>query len=147
MELRYLSESFFTKYSNCPELMQKGKRPYVILLIQTEAMRFAVPFRSSMNKAKKYCYVTNKKKNSGLDFEKSVPIVSDDWLKDGDYPTINEYEFNYIKFDEAKIKYQFTVFLKAFRKYIEKRKANPKIPENKDFQFCTLKYFLKELGL
>ena len=110
-------------------------------------MKFAIPFRTSMNRAKKYCYITDKKKNSGLDFEKSIPIITDKWLKENDYPIINEYEFNYIKFDESKIKYQFTVFLNAFKKYISRRKANPKIPENKDFQFCTLKYFLKELGL
>jgi hypothetical protein len=110
-------------------------------------MKFAIPFRTSMNRAKKYCYITDKKKNSGLDFEKSIPIITDSWLKEDDYPVINEYEFNYIKFDESKIKYQFTVFLNAFKKDITRRKANPKIPENKDFQFCTLKYFLKELGL
>ena len=48
-----------------------------------------------MNRAKKYCYITDKKKNSGLDFEKSIPIITDKWLKENDYPIINEYEFNY----------------------------------------------------
>ena len=147
MELRYLSEEFFKKYKDYPELMQKDSRPYVILIVKTETMKFAIPFRTSMNSAKKYCYITDKKKNSGLDFEKSIPVLSDKWLNDTDYPIINSYEFNYIKFDEAKIIYQFSIFLKAFRKYIGRRKENPKLPENKDFQFCTLKYFLKELGL
>ena len=104
-------------------------------------------FKTSMNRAKKYCYITDKKKNSGLDFEKSIPIITNSWLKENVYPVINEYEFNYIKFDESKIIYQFTVFLNAFKKNITRRKKNPNIPENKDFQFCTLKYFLKELGL
>ena len=147
MELRYLLEEFFKTHKDYPELIQKDNRPYVILVIQTETMKFAIPFRTSMNRAKKYCYITDKKKNSGLDFEKSIPIITDKWLKENDYPIINEYEFNYIKFDESKIKYQFTVFLNAFKKYISRRKENPNIPENKNFQFCTLKYFLKELGL
>ena len=147
MELRYLSEEFFKTYKDYPELMQKGSRPYVILVIQTETMKFAIPFRTSMNRAKKYCYITDKKKNSGLDFEKSIPIITNSWLKENAYLVINEYEFNYIKFDESKIIYQFTVFLNAFKKNITRRKKNPNIPENKDFQFCTLKYFLKELGL
>ena len=80
MELRYLSEEFFKTHKNYPELMQKDNRPYVILVIQTETMKFAIPFRTSMNRAKKYCYITDKKKNSGLDFEKSIPIITDKWL-------------------------------------------------------------------
>ena len=74
-------------------------------------------------------------------------MLSENWLKKDDYPTINEYEYNYIKFDESKIKYQFSVFLNAFKKSVKRRKQNPNIPEDKNFQFCTLKYFLKELGL
>lgn len=62
MELRYLSEEFFKTHKDYPELMQKDNRPYVILVIQTETMKFAIPFRTSMNRAKKYCYITDKKK-------------------------------------------------------------------------------------
>lgn len=64
MELRYLSDAFFQKHKDYPELMQKGDRPYAILVIETETMKFAVPFRTSMNKAKKYCYVTDKVKKT-----------------------------------------------------------------------------------
>ena len=115
----------------------------VIESVKCEAFNSAVPSSRNITPGS----LTDKKINSGLDFEKSIPIITDKWLKENDYPIINEYEFNYIKFDESKIKYQFTVFLNAFKKYISRRKENPNIPENKDFQFCTLKYFLKELGL
>lgn len=127
MELRYLSESFYDKYGNYPEILNKNNRPYIIIVIEIENLKFAIPFRTSMNNHKKYCYITNKEKKSGLDFEKAIPILDDSWLSTSSFPTINQYEFNYIKFDEQKI--------------------NPNIPDNKDFSFCTLKYFHKELGL
>lgn len=147
MELRYLSDIFYNKYQDCSEILIKKNRPYIILIIEIDNLKFAIPFRSSMNIHKKYCYITNKEKKSGLDFEKSIPIFDDSWLSTKNYPTINQYEFNYIKFEEYKIKHMFTNFLKAYKKDFYKRKESPDIPQNKDFIFCTLKYFHRELGL
>ena len=35
----------------------------------------------------------------------------------------------------------------SYKKDFYKRKESPDIPQNKDFIFCTLKYFHRELGL
>ena len=44
MELRYLSSLFYQKYNNCSEIMSKGEtRPYIILIIEIENNKFAIP--------------------------------------------------------------------------------------------------------
>lgn len=147
MELRYLSDYFYEKYKNCHEILIKENRPYIILIIELKNIKFAIPLRTTINVHKKYCYITNKSKHSGLDFEKAIPIFNEKWLSDKNFPTINQTEFNYIKFEEKKIKYLFENFYKAYIKYVNKRKQNPNIPIHNDFKYCTLQYFHKELGL
>ena len=103
MELRYLSDYFYEKYKNCHEILIKENRPYIILIIELKNIKFAIPLRTTINVHKKYCYITNKSKHSGLDFEKAIPIFNEKWLSDKNFPTINQTEFNYIKFEEKKI--------------------------------------------
>ena len=53
MELRYLSPAFYSKYKNCPEIMSKGEtRPYIILIIEIENNKFAIPIRTIYIKQK-----------------------------------------------------------------------------------------------
>ena len=133
MELRYLSSVFYQKYKDCTEIMSKGEtRPYIILLIEVENNKFAIPIRTNLHKTKD-CDESNPQANSGLDSTK--------------YPEIEHKEYNYIKFKEREIKIAFAKFVADYKKDIIRHKKNPNIPSNPRFQYRTLQYFKKELGV
>jgi hypothetical protein len=46
----YLSDQFYEDYpkSQFPELLRKSDRPYIMFLIKTENLTFAIPFRSNI---------------------------------------------------------------------------------------------------
>ncbi|MCI6366572.1 MAG: hypothetical protein MR911_08765 [Spirochaetia bacterium] len=147
MELRYLSPAFYSKYKNCPEIMSKGEtRPYIILIIETENNKFAIPIRKNLHKTKD-CYESNPATNSGLDYTKALVITRDDYIDITRYPEIDHKEFNYIKFKEREIKIAFSKFVQDHKKDVVRHIKNPSIPENPRFKYCTLQYFKKELGI
>ena len=54
--------------------MKKGEtRPYIILLIEIEKNKFAIPIRTNLYKTRD-CYESNPQTNSGLDYTKAVVI-------------------------------------------------------------------------
>ena len=147
MELRYLSSLFYQKYKDCKEIMNKGEtRPYIILIIEVENNKFAIPIRTNLHKSKD-CYETNPESNSGLDYTKAVVITRDDYIDSSRYPEIEHKEYNYIKFKEREIKFAFTKFVSEYKKDYIRHQKNPNIPENPRFRYCTLQYFKTELGL
>ena len=147
MELRYLSSLFYQKYKNCSEIMGKGKtRPYIILVIELENHKFAIPIRTNLHKTRD-CYESNPKTNSGLDYTKALVITREDYIDSTRYPEIEHKEFNFIKFKEREIKLAFTKFVADYKKDVIRHLKNPNIPPNPRFQYCTLQYFKAELGL
>lgn len=102
MELRYLSSTFYQKYKNCSEIMSKGEtRLYIILIIETETNKFAIPIRTNLHKTKD-CYESNPITNSGLDYTKALVITKEEYIDTTRYPEIEHKEFNYIKFKGVK---------------------------------------------
>ena len=88
MELRYLSSVFYQKYKDCTEILSKGEtRPYIILIIEVENNKFAIPIRTNLHKTKD-CYETNPKTNSGLDYTKAVVISRNDYIDSTKYCTL-----------------------------------------------------------
>ena len=147
MELRYLSQLFYQKYKDCSEILSKGEtRPYIIIVIEIDKLKFAIPIRTNLHGTKD-CYESNPKTNSGLDYTKSVVITRDDYIDMTRFPEIEHKEYNYIKFKEREIKLAFTKFVDEYKKDYIRHTKNAKIPVNPRFQYCTLQYFKKELGL
>jgi hypothetical protein len=147
MELRYLSSVFYQNYKDCTEILSKGEtRPYIILIIEVENNKFAIPIRTNLHKTKD-CYETNPKTNSGLDYTKAVVISRNDYIDSTKYPEIEHKEYNYIKFKEREIKIAFTKFVSDYKKDVIRHKRNQSIPANPRFQYCTLQYFNKELEI
>ena len=104
MELRYLSSVFYQKYNDCTEIMRKGEtRPYIIILIEVENNKFAIPIRTNLHKTKD-CYESNPQANSGLDYTKAVVISHGDYIDSTKYPEIEHKEYNYIKIQRARNK-------------------------------------------
>ena len=50
-EIRYLSKEFYELYpsDNYPELENKETRPFLVLLVSINDLKFAIPFRSTIN--------------------------------------------------------------------------------------------------
>lgn len=137
MEFRYLSHDFFRKYNNCPEILMKPNRPYAILVIDIENRKFAIPLRSHLGGRTRDCFVSNTVNNSGLDFTKSVFIEKETFLENAKFPTIQQKEYNFIKFKEIEIKIAFQKFYRDFKKDYIRHQKNPNIPPNPGFKFVV----------
>ena len=77
-----LSASFYERNSANTEILAKGNRPYLVLVVMYRGLKFAIPFRSNIQHTHAYKFQVDKsqKQNSGLDFSKSVLIFNDDEL-------------------------------------------------------------------
>lgn len=147
MDLWYLSTAFYNKYKDCPEILTKGEtRPYIILLVEVENNKFAIPIRTHLPNIKDR-YITNPITNSGLDYTKAVVISSEEYIDTSKYPEIEHKEYNYIKFKEREIKKAFSKFIAEYKKDYLRHKKNPSIPESSRFKYTALQYFKKELCL
>ena len=72
MDLRYLSTAFYNKYKDCPEILTKGEtRPYIILLVEVENNKFAIPIRTHLPNIKDR-YITNPITNNSATVEKDT---------------------------------------------------------------------------
>lgn len=79
IEIRKLSGAFYKDYphSEFPEMEFKLDRPYVVLLLEINSIKFAIPLRTNIKH--NYCYkfrTSDRKTNSstGIDFTKAVII-------------------------------------------------------------------------
>ena len=56
VELRKLSNEFYKDFphSEFPEMESKQERPYVVLLVEINGIRFAIPLRTNIRHS--YCY-------------------------------------------------------------------------------------------
>lgn len=147
MKFYYLSESFYTKYSSYSEILQKKTRPYATLIIEDSGVTFAIPMRTNINKNNHYCFITNEKKNSGLDYLKAVVISENTYINTITEAKISDFEFNKIKFKEKEIQNSFKKFLKDYIKFNKRYKKNTSIPIPISFQYSSLQYFHDELGI
>lgn len=94
--LNKLSKDFFDDFPNeiYPEIEYKPLRPYLVIVIEIEGNRFALPFRTNIRH--NYCYKfknTNRltKSSSGIDFTKAVIIKDERYI--GDETTIDDKEY------------------------------------------------------
>lgn len=139
----FLTQQFYIDYKSCYEIEQKQNRPYIMVLATISNIDFAIPLRSHI----KHDNVlwTDKANRCGLDFSKAVVIV--DKLKYIDYstaPVIRQNEFNSLRGKEYIVKSKMESYLNKYIKAYNKQE----IPRNKRFyNFSTLQYFHKELGI
>ena len=146
-QLNYLSTEFYNKYSNSeyPEIENKDNRPYMVVLIKIENNTFAVPFRT--NVTHNNCYKFKKSTRptntiTGLDYTKAVIVNNDAYI--GEAARINDMEYTELSNNSAFIIKQFTKFVADYISYANGKKN---YYASRKFQFTTLKYFHKELGI
>ena len=105
--IRLLSSEFYKDYnlSKYPEMEEKINRPFLVMLVELENNKFAIPFRTNIKH--NYCYKfanTNRSTTSSiaLDFSKAVVINDDKYL--GSYATIDRKE--YLELEKKNIYYK-----------------------------------------
>ena len=141
VELRKLSIEFYKDYPHdkYPEMESKLGRPYVVLLVKINEIKFAIPLRTNIRHA--YCYkfrTSDRETDSvtGIDFSKAVVISKESYL--GEETDINDKE--YLELQE-KTFFIISKFKKYVDGYIDYRKNGGNEYIAKRYAFSTLKYF------
>jgi hypothetical protein len=141
IELRKLSENFYKDYprDKYPEMESKLGRPYVVLLLKINDIKFAIPLRTNIRHSYCYKFRTSDRKtesSTGIDFSKAVVISKDNYL--GEETDINDKE--YLELQE-KAFFIINKFKKYINEYIEFKKNGGNEYVTKRYKFSTLKYF------
>lgn len=141
VELRKLSDEFYkdyphTKYS---EMECKPGRPYVVLLLEIDGVKFAIPLRTNIRHS--YCYkfrTSNREteSNTGIDYSKAVVISKASYL--GEETDINDKE--YLELQE-KTYFIISKFKKYVEGYIDYKRNGGNEYIAKRYRFSTLNYF------
>ena len=141
VEIRKLSKEFYKAYphNEFPEMESKLSRPYVVLLVEINNVKFAIPLRTNIRHSFCYKFKTSDretKSSTGIDFSKAVVISNDSYL--GEKADINDKE--YLELQEKAF-----FIIKKFKKYVTdyisfmKNGGNEYIARR--YLFSTLKYF------
>lgn len=145
--LNKLSMDFYNVYNSVqyPEIEYKPSRPYVVMIFTIHGNKFALPFRTNIRHD--YCYKfknTERETDSvtGIDFTKAVIVNDSKYI--GATTTIDNKEY-------VELMNKFYFVIKKFRQYLEgyieyKNNGGNEFVARK-YQYTTLKYFDKELGL
>lgn len=137
LDFTFLTDDFYNDYSDCSEIEQKNRRPYIRIKVEIDGVLFAIPLRSSINHG--HVLWTDKENGCGVDFSKAVVITDQArYINTQSQPYIRPNEFNVLRGKEQQVK-------EKMRKYIsdyKKAKRKPRIPRNKTLLECsTLQYF------
>lgn len=133
MKLITLSASFYERYGNCTEILQKKDRPYYCLTVEVDEQLFAIPLRHHIHHH--YAFFTIDE--AGLDYTKAVVIENPGEINPTP-PWINTEEWRIIRKSENEIFY-------GFRKYVRQYKRALRTPDNPRSQrllkYSALQYF------
>jgi len=147
-----LSRQFYKDYPDPPysEIIRKSSRPYSCLLLQSHYGYFiCIPFRSHINHKHAYKFkhsLRSKRTNSGLDYSKIIILKSTTYLSRTD-AIVDKDEYNETRNNINHIKNDAQDYIDNYVGYY----LNPNNYDKKSFcrtyQYSTLQYFHKELGI
>ena len=142
-KIRHLTADFYTDYSHCSEILSDPQRPYCVIILVVEGLKFAVPFRTNINHNSCFLFSGSPRGgNSGIDFSKSVVIIDNKYV--GNVTFIDSYEYR--EFINKK-----AIILNRFKKFIEDYKIwvnNPEYYHQENLiMYSSLQYFHTELGI
>ena len=150
--LRRLSDDFYNAYprETFPEIMQKGLRPYNILLIDANNDYFiCVPFRSEIKHRNAFLFknsARSRNSSSGLDYSKICIVQKMNYISVS--PGIvdrDEYVEMYQNLDE--IVEQACAYVSNYVAHQNGSAPLSATQYRKRYKYSTLPYFHKELGL
>jgi len=142
MQLKFLSDEFFTDYAHASEMEQKALRPYGVLLIFADGLDFAIPFRSNIKH--NFVFWTDRDNGCGLDYSKTVIVDTQRHIRHDRKPVIRKVEFKALLRQEAKIEAGLLRYINTYKKAL----TSPNNPRSQHIlAFSTLKYFHQELRI
>lgn len=137
VKIVFLTDKFYERYKDCPEIEQKPTRPYIRISVLIDGILWAIPLRSHINH--EYVIWTDKENGCGMDFSKSVVIENPAEYISGVKPYMRPSEFEVLKNINA---HTIEQKLHAYIKTYKKAKRRMDIPRNRSIvQFSTLQYF------
>lgn len=141
VELRKLSKEFYNAYphNEFPEMEAKLGRPYVVLLVKINNVKFAIPLRTNIRHSYCYKFKTSDRGTdsiTGIDYSKAVVISKDSYL--GEVTDINDKEYLEL---QQKTFFIINKFKKYVNDYINYKKHGGNEYVAKRYAFSALKYF------
>ena len=145
--LNKLSMDFYTNYpaTQYAEIEYKPSRPYVVMVIEIDGNKFALPLRTNIRH--NYCYKfkntgRDTQSSTGIDFTKAVIVNDEKYI--GAPTTIDNKEY-------VELMNKFYFVIKKFRNYLQgyidyRRNGGNEFTVRK-YKFTTLQYFESELGI
>ena len=91
----FLTEKFYRRYKDCPEIEQKTSRPYIRVGVLIDGVLWAIPMRSNINH--EHTIWTDKANKCGIDFTKAVVIDNPAEYISSIKPHIRPNEFEVLK--------------------------------------------------
>lgn len=148
-----LTQKFYTDYPDPPykEIVRKNSRPYNCLLIQSHYGYFiCIPYRSHIRHKYSFMFknsVRSKRAKSGLDYSKMVIITENDYIGQTD-AIVDKDEYNETRNNIEYIKNDAQKYVDEYVKYVLGNKSKYDKKEfERIYQYSTLQYFHKELGI
>lgn len=145
-KLNYLSEQFYSDYpaSLYSEIEEKFNRPYMVMLVKIGNNMFAIPFRTNVKHPNCYKFRSSSRhtdSTTGLDYSKAVIVNDEKYI--GLPARINDKEYIELNDKCEFIIKSFKTYLKGYLRFAS-GKADYAFH---NYQYTTLKYFHKELGI
>ena len=147
-----LTDLFYRAYPNSlyKEIMIKRQRAYNCLLFQTHYEYFiCIPYRTQIMHSNAFHFrksARSRQHRSGLDYSKII-IINDTEYLDNEVALIDNDEFNETMINIEKIKGEALLFVEDYIKHIKGIKKLHPAEFRRRYQFTTLQYFHKELGI
>ncbi len=145
--LNKLSMNFYESYpaNVYTEIEYKPERPYIVMVIEIDGNRFALPFRTNIRH--NYCYKFRNsgretQSSTGIDFTKAVIVNDDSYI--GEHTTIDNKEYVELMNKFYFIVSKFKQYLNGYKEY---RKFGGDEILTRKYRFTTLKYFERELKI
>lgn len=146
MKFNKLSPSFLANIHLLREAEQKESRPYSMITIDINHLKYAIPLRSNIKHD--YCYKTIEEdsKKKGLDFSKALIVDVGDI---GDETLINEVEYTILKENYDHIRTQFSQYVKKYVYLMKKKTSGGTLnrAEELTLRYSTLQNYHSQLGL
>ncbi len=152
-EIRRLSSQFYMDFPHSlyPEILTKISRNYNIVVFEITSLKnyyICIPFRSEMKHKNGYTFRHSQRSKmhySGLDFSKLVIIKNRYYL--GDKSRIDFDEYEEFKRNKDVIHKKIEKCINDYINHYKGIKVLKQRDFNRKYQYSTLKYFHKELGI
>lgn len=140
MDIKKLTPRFYQENQHLKEVLDKN-RGYGLTIVSFNGLRFGIPIRTNIHKGNNYCFRTIE--NGGLDYQKAVLLIDDEYISPVTF-MVKQEEYEKINEHEHFINIHFEKYVKL---YIKAHIKNDQRVINREFKYSTLMNYHAQLGL